>query len=102
MPVSYARRKFANVLPLEDVVLPPPELDVVELLLSPPPPPPQPAATRARPAATAATGRSTFQRFLRVTACTSRSLGSIAREDYAVGRRSIVPSNPYAKLVQPV
>ena len=38
--------KFANVLPPESRVLPPPELDVVaELLL---PPPPQPAATSVR------------------------------------------------------
>src|SRR5581483_7882245 len=54
MPVSYAIRKLGKLFPLDDVVLPPPELDVLELLLLELPPPPHPAAISARPVMTAA------------------------------------------------
>src|SRR4051794_23041520 len=92
-------RKFANVLLLDAVVLPPPELDVVELLS---PPPPQPAATRARPAAITATGRSTCQWFLRVTYLPPGVCRSREKTSPEWGRRSILPSHFYAKLVEPV
>src|SRR5690348_13427861 len=64
MPVSYAMRKSGKLFPLDDVVLPPPELDVLELLLLEPPPP-HPAAISARPVITVAAS-SHIPRFVRI------------------------------------